>query len=221
MSSTILPLNLCQKAFLLAWESIGVGDTPGETKTLAQTPQTKLTTFLALSDVQNIAGTNASSDHDKNSEDNSINNNLLGMTDKLTTQQTLVEFLRSLSATGPKTLIFSGHCLGGASADARTCPVQSIRHANDWLQMNQEGAGIMGHIVYLMNLSLDGFIEGPDGSFAWGRPDEELHQFFNQQAQDFSAFLYGRRMYEVMSVWQTVDTEPSASGFMAEFARIW
>ncbi|WP_237081915.1 hypothetical protein [Myxococcus xanthus] len=129
MSSTILPLNLCQKAFLLAWESIGVGDTPGETKTLAQTPQTKLTTFLALSDVQNIAGTNASSDHDKNSEDNSINNNLLGMTDKLTTQQTLVEFLRSLSATGPKTLIFSGHCLGGASADARTGPVQSIRRA--------------------------------------------------------------------------------------------
>jgi hypothetical protein len=43
-------------------------------------------------------------------------NNLLGMTDKLTTQKSLVDFLKSLSATGSKTLIFGGHSLGGALA---------------------------------------------------------------------------------------------------------
>ncbi|MBN8468842.1 hypothetical protein JYJ95_20265 [Corallococcus exiguus] len=43
-------------------------------------------------------------------------NNLLGMTDTLNTQKSLLDFLRSLSGTGTKTLIFGGHSLGGALA---------------------------------------------------------------------------------------------------------
>ncbi len=76
------------------------------------------------------------------------------------------------------------------------------------------------NIIYLMNLSLDGFVKGPDGKFGWSEPDEEVHRFHNQLAGDLGAFLFGRRMYETMSVWQTVD-ESAVPDYIAEFARIW
>jgi len=79
----------------------------------------------------------------------------------------------------------------------------------------------MRNIVYLMNLSLDGFIEGPDGKFGWSRPDEEVHRFHNRQASDMGAFLYGRRMYETMAGWQTMDSDLSLPDYVLEFARIW
>jgi dihydrofolate reductase len=79
----------------------------------------------------------------------------------------------------------------------------------------------MSNVVYLMNMSLDGFVEGPDGQFAWSRPDEEVHRFHNQQARAMAAFLYGRRMYETMMFWQTADQDASAPEYFLEYARIW
>ncbi len=76
-------------------------------------------------------------------------------------------------------------------------------------------------VVYLMNVSLDGFTEGPDGTFGWSRPDEEVHRFHNAQARDMGAFLYGRRMYEAMAGWQTMGEDPSLPDYVREFARIW
>lgn len=79
----------------------------------------------------------------------------------------------------------------------------------------------MRDVIYLMNLSLDGFVEGPDGKFGWAYPDDEVHQFHNDVARDLGAFLYGRRMYETMAGWQTADMNPSATAITREFARIW
>ncbi len=76
-------------------------------------------------------------------------------------------------------------------------------------------------VIYLMNASLDGYVEGPDGKFGWTRPDEEVHRFHNQMAREMSAFLYGRRMYQTMAVWQTMDKDPSLPDYAREFARIW
>jgi dihydrofolate reductase len=72
-----------------------------------------------------------------------------------------------------------------------------------------------------MNLSLDGFVAGADGTFGWSRPDEEVHRFHNQIARDMGAFLYGRRMYETMVGWQNVGEDPSVPDYVAEFAHIW
>ncbi len=37
-----------------------------------------------------------------------------------------------------------------------------------------------------------------------------------------NAFLYGRRLYELMvGYWPTAETDPSATPAMIEFARIW
>jgi dihydrofolate reductase len=79
----------------------------------------------------------------------------------------------------------------------------------------------MRKLIYSMGVSLDGFIVGPDGKFDWSAPDEELHRFHNQQTRELGVHLCGRRLYEVMLYWETVDEDPSAAEHVLEFARIW
>ena len=79
----------------------------------------------------------------------------------------------------------------------------------------------MRKLIYSMGVSLDGFTAGPDGEIDWSAPDEELHRFHNQQTREVGAELYGRRMYEVMTYWETADEKPSAPDYELEFARIW
>ena len=80
----------------------------------------------------------------------------------------------------------------------------------------------MGKLIYLMNVSLDGYIETPDHDLSWGSDDDELHAWFNDHMREVSASLYGRRLYEVMSAyWPTSDTDPNATEVMREFGRLW
>jgi len=80
----------------------------------------------------------------------------------------------------------------------------------------------MGRLVYSMSVSLDGFVDTPGRSLDWVLIDEELHSFFNEEARAMSAFLYGRRLYELMAdYWPTAEGDPSATPAMLEFARIW
>ena len=79
----------------------------------------------------------------------------------------------------------------------------------------------MRKLIYLMNVSLDGFIEGPNRELDWTKIDEELHRFFNDQQRDMDTLLYGRRLYEVMTHWETAEADPSISEVDREFARIW
>ncbi len=73
-----------------------------------------------------------------------------------------------------------------------------------------------------MSVSLDGFVETPDHSLDWVRVDDEFHGVFNDEARAMGAFLYGRRMYELMSAyWPTATSQPSATPVEVEFARIW
>ena len=72
-----------------------------------------------------------------------------------------------------------------------------------------------------MNVSLDGFVEGPDGKFGWTMPDEEVHRFHNEAARQMGVVLYGRRLYETMAVWQTYGTDSSMPDYVAEYGRIW
>ena len=73
-----------------------------------------------------------------------------------------------------------------------------------------------------MSVSLDGFVETPSRSLDWVLIDDELHAFFNEEAREMSAFLYGRRMYQLMiDYWPTAQNDPSATPAMREFARIW
>lgn len=79
----------------------------------------------------------------------------------------------------------------------------------------------MRKLVYTMNPSLDGYINGPDGTFDWARPGEELHRFHNGLMRGTGVCLYGRNLYETMKVWDTLDQEPGATDVTREFAEIW
>ena len=80
----------------------------------------------------------------------------------------------------------------------------------------------MGKLIYLLNVSLDGFIETAERSLDWATVDDELHSWFNDEMRALEATLYGRRIWEVMSAhWPTGETDPSATEVEREFARIW
>jgi dihydrofolate reductase len=80
----------------------------------------------------------------------------------------------------------------------------------------------MGKIIWMMGVSLDGFIEGPDREIDWHRVDEELHRHMNEQLAPMGAFLQGRVTYELMAgYWPTADADPASPPPIVEFARIW
>ena len=72
----------------------------------------------------------------------------------------------------------------------------------------------MCKLIYSMTVSLDGYISGPQGEFDWTAPDEELHRFHNDQVRELGGHLLGRRLYEVMSYWETAEERnPAARNF--------
>jgi dihydrofolate reductase len=73
-------------------------------------------------------------------------------------------------------------------------------------------------LIYSAIASLDGYVVDADGSFDWAAPDEEVHAFVNDLERPIGTYLYGRRMYDVMTYWETADTGPGVGG---DFARIW
>ena len=80
----------------------------------------------------------------------------------------------------------------------------------------------MGRVIYSMGVSLDGYVEDASGSFDWSAPTDDVHQLFNDQAREASAFLFGRRMYEVMEpYWPDAAGSDDLPEVAAEFARIY
>jgi dihydrofolate reductase len=79
----------------------------------------------------------------------------------------------------------------------------------------------MARLIYSAIASLDGYVADEDGNFDWAAPDDEVHAFVNELERPIGTYLYGRRMYDTMVYWETVDPgadqRPASSGF----ARIW
>jgi dihydrofolate reductase len=48
-----------------------------------------------------------------------------------------------------------------------------------------------------------------------------VHSFVNDLERPVGTYLYGRRMYEVMGVWETAQTFADQSPFMQDYAAIW
>ncbi len=79
----------------------------------------------------------------------------------------------------------------------------------------------MAKLIYFMPGSLDGFIAGETDSMDWSVPDEQVSNFINDALRPIGTYLYGRKNYEVMTVWQTPDVIPGVTPDMLDFARIW
>jgi dihydrofolate reductase len=79
----------------------------------------------------------------------------------------------------------------------------------------------MAKLIYLMLSSLDGYIADENGKFDWAEPDEEVHAFVNDVERSAGTHLYGRRLYEVLVAWETMDQRPEQPQFILDFAEIW
>jgi dihydrofolate reductase len=76
-------------------------------------------------------------------------------------------------------------------------------------------------LVYSALASLDGYVEDSTGNFEWAAPDEEVHAFVNDLERPIGTYLYGRRMYETMAVWETVGTSGDEATVTRDFAELW
>jgi dihydrofolate reductase len=75
-------------------------------------------------------------------------------------------------------------------------------------------------LIYSALCSLDGYVEDATGAFDWAAPDEEIHRAVNQLERQVGTYLYGRRMYETMRVWQDTDSREDPD-VVAEYGAIW
>jgi dihydrofolate reductase len=78
----------------------------------------------------------------------------------------------------------------------------------------------LARLVYSSITSLDGYSVDASGSFDWSAPDEEVHRFINDRERSVGTYLYGRRMYEVMRAWESMD-DPDPDSATADFAAVW
>jgi dihydrofolate reductase len=79
----------------------------------------------------------------------------------------------------------------------------------------------MAKLIYSAICSIDGYVADADGKFDWAAPDEEVHAFINDLERPIGTQLYGRRMYEVLAVWETVPSGPGEPKEMSDFADVW
>jgi dihydrofolate reductase len=70
-------------------------------------------------------------------------------------------------------------------------------------------------------VSVDGFIEDADGRFDWAEPDDGYFAYITDLVRPVGTWLYGRRLYESMAVWETEPALATQSELFAEFARVW
>jgi len=78
----------------------------------------------------------------------------------------------------------------------------------------------MAKLIYSMLTSLDGYVADNAGNFQWAAPNEEVHAFIDDLERNTGTFLLGRRMYEVLAVWDTIP-EDGPSPAVNEYGKIW
>jgi dihydrofolate reductase len=83
-------------------------------------------------------------------------------------------------------------------------------------------AGVaMAKLIYASNMSLDGCTEDERGAFDWAPPDDDVFAFITKLMRSAGTYLYGRRMYETLAVWETDSTLAAKSDLMADYASAW
>jgi dihydrofolate reductase len=79
----------------------------------------------------------------------------------------------------------------------------------------------MARVIYSAITSLDGYVADKDGKFDWAEPDEEVHAFVNDLERPIGTYLYGRRLYEVMTYWETPPSLADQPRVVQDYAKIW
>jgi dihydrofolate reductase len=79
----------------------------------------------------------------------------------------------------------------------------------------------MSKLIFFTGMSLDGFIADENDSMEWSRPNDEVYTIINDIHRPIGTYLYGRKNYETMTVWETPEQMPDQTPDMLNFGRIW
>jgi dihydrofolate reductase len=79
----------------------------------------------------------------------------------------------------------------------------------------------MTKLIYASNMSLDGWTEDEHGAFDWAPPDDDVFAFATDLMRSAGTYLYGRRMYDTMAVWETEPALAAQSDLFSDFANAW
>lgn len=79
----------------------------------------------------------------------------------------------------------------------------------------------MAKLIHTDIVSLDGYVNDENVKIGWNEPFEELHRFLNDLDRPIGTHLYGRRLYEIMSYWETAHEKPDLPDFILDYSQIW
>jgi dihydrofolate reductase len=71
-----------------------------------------------------------------------------------------------------------------------------------------------------MNVSLDGYVTDPSGDLQWAGRDDELFGWVTEQTRGLSAYVMGRKLYETMLYWETVE-DSALNDDTRAWAAVW
>src|ERR1700738_5121109 len=76
-------------------------------------------------------------------------------------------------------------------------PRRALVHGNDTKGI----CDMTAKLIYFATRSLDGYVEDAQGKIDFTAQDEARQKFVNDALRPTGTYLYGRRMYETMLVW--------------------
>jgi dihydrofolate reductase len=79
----------------------------------------------------------------------------------------------------------------------------------------------MAKLIYASNMSLDGWTEDEHGAFDWAPPADDVFAWITELMRSAGTYLYGRRMYDTLAVWETDSALAVQSDLMADYASAW
>jgi dihydrofolate reductase len=78
----------------------------------------------------------------------------------------------------------------------------------------------MRKVIFSMNITLNGFIEGPQHELDWSIADDDLQNYYARMLSDADMIIFGRVTYELMAnYWPTASNDPNATQGMLNFAK--
>jgi dihydrofolate reductase len=79
----------------------------------------------------------------------------------------------------------------------------------------------MAKLIYSAYTSLDGYMSDQAGDFNWAELDEEVFDCIHNRERQVGTYLFGRKVYETMAVWDTPEIFPEPTATMLEYVPIW
>ena len=79
----------------------------------------------------------------------------------------------------------------------------------------------MANLIFASNMSLDGCTEDARGAFDWAPPDDQVFAGITKVMASAGTYLYGRRMYETLAVWETEPSLAERSDLTKTYANVW